>query len=88
MLDFFEFEPGFWRDGAACANRTDVDFFATDDIGEITRAKAICSTCPVLDECLSFAIETNQPSGVWGGQTSEERKKLRRRWLEDVRRAG
>lgn len=88
MFDLGDIEPEFWREGAGCATRTDVDFFATDDIGEISRAKAICAACPVLDDCLAFAIETNQPSGVWGGHTSDERKRLRRIWLKDLKQAG
>ena len=88
MFDLHDIEPEFWREGAACATRADVDFFATDDIGEIARAKAICAGCPVLDDCLAFAIETNQPNGVWGGHTTEERKRLRRIWLRDLKQAG
>jgi len=88
MISPFDIEPEFWREGAACADRSDVDFFAApDDAGEMARAKAICASCPVLDDCLAFAIETNQPDGVWGGYTAKERTKIRRRWLEDLREA-
>jgi WhiB family redox-sensing transcriptional regulator len=31
-------------------------------------AKSICSTCPVIVECLEGAIERHEPWGVWGGQ--------------------
>jgi hypothetical protein len=44
---------------------------AADRIGEIVRAKAICASCPVADDCLAFGIETNQPDGIWGGYTAE-----------------
>lgn len=79
---------GPWRDAAACARRPDVDFFPSPDDAEgIARAVAVCAGCPVADECLSFAIETNQPDGIWGGTTPAERVKLRRRWLQDLRQA-
>ena len=29
-------------------------------------------------ECLEFALGTNQESGVWGGLTEEERRRLRK----------
>ncbi|HSJ26817.1 MAG TPA: WhiB family transcriptional regulator [Acidimicrobiia bacterium] len=88
MIELLDLEPEFWREGAACADRQDVDFFpAPDRVGEIARAKALCGGCPVLDDCLAFAIETNQPDGIWGGFTAKERVRLRRRWLEDLRRA-
>jgi WhiB family transcriptional regulator, redox-sensing transcriptional regulator len=88
MIELLELESEFWREGAACADRPEVDFFAAPDRpAEIARAKAICASCPVADDCLGFAIETNQPDGIWGGYTSKERITLRRRWLEDLRRA-
>lgn len=88
MIDLFELEPEFWREGAACADRPEVDFFAPSEAGEeVRRAKAICTSCPVSDDCLAFAIETNQPDGVWGGHTAKERVRLRRQWLQRLRRA-
>lgn len=77
-----------WRDAAACATVQDVDFFPDPaDLAAISAAKALCATCPVAGECLTWAIETNQTEGVWGGHTPRERRSLRRRWLEEIRRA-
>jgi WhiB family redox-sensing transcriptional regulator len=47
----------------------------------------VCATCPVADICLSWAIETNQTEGIWGGHTPKERRKIRRTWLEEIQRA-
>ena len=41
--------------------------------------------CPVAEECLEFALATNQEAGVWGGTTEEERRKLRKTWLAKQR---
>lgn len=78
-----------WREAASCLETTDeVSFFPDrDDVGAIAKAKAICATCPVADECLSWAIESNQAEGIWGGHTPKERRAIRRRWLEEVRKA-
>ena len=35
-------------------------------IEQIEAAVAICQTCVVRDDCLQYALETNQESGVWG----------------------
>ena len=43
------------------------------------------ATCPVASECLTWAIETNQSEGVWGGHTPKERSYLRRKWMEETR---
>ena len=42
-----------------------------------TKARVICSTCPVRQECLAFALADSELIGVWGGTTTQERKKLR-----------
>ena len=83
-----------WRDRAAC-RETDPDLFfpagSTGDASDhILRAKAVCGMCPVLSQCLEFAFETNQESGIWGGTSEDERRKLRKAWLarRRQRRAG
>lgn len=78
-----------WREAAACLDvQNEVSFFPdTQDLGGIVRAKAVCATCPVADACLTWALETNQGEGIWGGHTAKERRKLRRRWLEEIRKA-
>lgn len=37
-------------------------------------AKAVCATCPVLARCREHALSTQEPYGVWGGMTEEERR--------------
>ncbi len=78
-----------WREAAACLEVTNqVSFFPDkEDLLGIAKAKAVCATCPVADECLTWAIESNQTEGVWGGHTPKERRALRRRWMEEVRKA-
>ncbi len=77
-----------WREIAACNDRVDVDFFpVAEAAADASAAKEVCAGCAVADECLQFALETNQPDGIWGGTTFAERRKLRRVWLEDHRRA-
>ena len=75
-----------WREIAACTDRADVDFFAVADAA-VARAKAVCAGCSVAVDCLEFAVETNQPDGIWGGMTVNERRRVRRQWLEELRRA-
>lgn len=79
-----------WRAHAACSGYPNTLFFPTADgleEGSIERAKAICAVCPVIDECLQYALETNQRSGIWGGTSEKERKSLRRKWLAERRRS-
>lgn len=39
-------------------------------------AKAICASCPVLQQCAAHALAVREPYGVWGGMTEEERAAL------------
>ena len=79
-----------WRALAICRD-TDPDlFFPVGTTGpaieQIESAKVVCRQCEVQTECLEFALATNQDSGVWGGTSEEERRKLRKQWLARQRR--
>ncbi len=36
-------------------------------------AKRICARCPVLLDCRRYALEAEEPYGVWGGLSEDER---------------
>lgn len=85
----FDWDTERWRDKAACRH-TDADlFFPVGSTGgaieQIQAAKVVCRSCPVQDDCLRFALETNQETGIWGGKDETERHGLRRVWREDRR---
>ena len=79
-----------WRDLAACNAHDPSLFFPAGETGpaaeQIRQAKRICASCEVQEDCLGYAIETNQAAGVWGGLTEDERRPVRRRWLSERRR--
>ena len=41
------------------------------------KAKEICGTCPVADQCLEYALKW-ELDGIWGGKSVDERNRLRR----------
>lgn len=67
------FRPA-WHNDAACRGHSDL-FFTV----ESTRARQLCKECPVRAECLRWALDHDEPRGVWGGLTAAERWKLIRR---------
>ncbi len=79
-----------WRELAACLDSDPTLFFPIGSTGpaveQITMATSICTDCPVTEDCLQYALETNQESGVWGGYSEEDRRRLRKRWLAKRRR--
>jgi WhiB family redox-sensing transcriptional regulator len=54
---------------------------------QIEQAKAVCRRCPVIQQCLAWALESGQDAGVWGGLSEDERRALKRRNAR-ARRAG
>lgn len=61
-----------WQSKAACAGMT--DFVGRSHTAD---KKAICHTCPVINECLAFAISNEDfEATVYGGFTGHERKQL------------
>lgn len=75
-----------WRHVSACRPSRGVDpelFFPIGTSGpallQLEQAKAICRSCPVVAECLQFAMESGQDAGVFGGLSEEERRALKRR---------
>lgn len=74
-----------WRRDASCRD-TDPDlFFPVGTTGQalvqIANAKTVCEACPACQACLEYALTTNQDSGIWGGTSEEERRKLRREFV-------
>lgn len=48
--------------------KEDPELFFAESPSDVERAKALCTTCPVVAECLAGALERREPWGVWGGQ--------------------
>lgn len=55
----------------------------------IERAKRICAQCPVITQCREYALMNQEPYGVWGGLSEEERATIlqKRRREERQRKA-
>ena len=56
-------------------------------LDQIDHAKQTCAECTVRQDCLDFALDTNQDSGVWGGLTEDVRRVIRRKRVAAVRAA-
>lgn len=81
-----------WLDSAGCRGLDTELFFPAGPKGpgrrEADEAKAVCQTCPVRQQCASWALATAQEYGIWGGMDEEERVRARRRILPDAQESG
>lgn len=73
-----------WRDRAACRGATH-KFFKPDQPRSGKRkpwsaadAKRICADCPVVVECLTYAVDAKERDGIWGGAGDDLLRGLRR----------
>jgi WhiB family transcriptional regulator, redox-sensing transcriptional regulator len=76
-----ERHEGFWswRLKAACRAASPALFFSPD--GERgprkafreRAAKAVCTTCEVIEVCAAYAIAHREPYGTWGGLSEGDR---------------
>ncbi|MDR6978913.1 WhiB family redox-sensing transcriptional regulator [Streptomyces sp. 3330] len=72
-----------WREHAECRHEDPDLFFPIGTSGpallQTEQAKGVCRRCPVREQCLEWAMETDQTLGVWGGTSENERRALKRR---------
>ena len=72
-----------WRHRALCYGEDPEKWFPGGTSGpsrrQIAEAKAVCRRCPVVSECLTWALESGQDAGIFGGRTEDERRALKRR---------
>lgn len=61
--------------GAPCVGKLHI--WGSEDRQVQRIAAAMCTACPVIDECGAYAEAAGEPGGVWGGKvwpTSNRRK--------------
>lgn len=67
-----------WHELSACRGTNPSVFFPTRG-QDVQPARTICARCPVAAECLSWAIETGEKLGIYGGLSEKQRRAERRR---------
>jgi len=64
-----------WLRSANCLG-IDASLFLPGLGASVSEAKGVCRGCTVRTECLDFALEVRELTGVWGGLTGEERRSI------------
>ena len=73
-----EMEQNAWMAKGACRNYEPSVFFPSDGVG-VDRARKICATCNVTEDCLEYALVNRIDHGVWGGCSERERRRILKR---------
>jgi len=67
-----------WRLRGACRGLDPEIFYPATEEEDIQRAKVVCNTCVVQQQCLEFALANRESEGIWGGATEKERRRILR----------
>jgi WhiB family redox-sensing transcriptional regulator len=65
----------FWMKFGACVDLPPAVFFQNDAKKDKIAAQ-VCQECPVIQECLEYALRHGE-YGVWGGTSERQRNKIR-----------
>jgi WhiB family redox-sensing transcriptional regulator len=71
-----------WQLAAACRGMDTAIFFHPPEernaarSSRIAQAKNVCQQCPAIRECLAHALKVQEPYGIWGGLSEDERANL------------
>lgn len=71
-----------WQQSGACRDLPSEMFFHPDgERGPSRRnrensAKAVCASCPVIQQCREHALSVQEPYGIWGGLSEEDRQRI------------
>jgi WhiB family redox-sensing transcriptional regulator len=82
-----------WQARAACRGPHAVVFFPPSHVerkdertSRERAAKGICTSCPVEQVCLEYALRIREPHGIWGGLNEAERKHILDRTMPTIHR--
>lgn len=69
--------PLEWMNDALCA-QVGLDEFFPEKGTNPHQALSVCRRCDVRGACLDYALSIGPVTGIWGGTTERERRRLRR----------
>ncbi|MDH3753833.1 MAG: WhiB family transcriptional regulator [Acidimicrobiia bacterium] len=74
-----------WMARGNCSVQPPETFFPSDGVG-VLKAQHICSSCPVQERCLEYALRNRIEHGVWGGHSERSRRRILRERTAAARR--
>lgn len=69
--------PDWWSDAACGRSDTSIFFGSGNRPSNVTRARELCRSCPVLKDCLNHALTHPEEYGVWAGTSVLDRASMR-----------
>jgi len=76
---WFDLQDAIDEHGTPACAQADPEAWFPEKGEKVSQAKKICQACPIRNQCLEYALETNEVFGIWGGLTYKQRLRLKRR---------
>jgi WhiB family redox-sensing transcriptional regulator len=70
---------GWYLRGACRGLESSIFYPDPAQAAEEARALDVCSGCEVRSECLEHALARRESTGIWGGTTERDRRRILRR---------
>jgi hypothetical protein len=70
--------PAFFTDAACRGTGGALPFFPTRNV-DTQPARECCAGCPVVHECLDYALADPTLQGIWAGTSEDQRDRIRRK---------
>lgn len=75
-----DFGPNFeGKQACMYVKNPDMFFPHPSEKGMVAAAKQVCNSCPVITECLRYAVRHPNLQGIWGATTQRQRETIRSR---------
>jgi WhiB family redox-sensing transcriptional regulator len=65
-----------WVSRGLCG-QVDPELFFPEKGGSTKEARRVCMACEVRVQCLDWALETGERTGIWGGVSERERRRMK-----------
>lgn len=62
--------PSIFNQASCTGSKPEI--FHSDHPARVAAARRVCASCPIVADCLQWAVD-NFEEGVWGGTTKQER---------------
>lgn len=86
-IEYIPFEiPPSWMSKAACQYGDPELFYPATGQHGAKGAMVFCDKCPVRQKCYDYAIDRDEPYGVWGGENMSSDKAKAERRVERARK--
>jgi WhiB family redox-sensing transcriptional regulator len=65
-----------WMEDAYCRDAEPESFYSENEQFQRKLVEQYCKKCPVMNQCLEYALAREDRFGVWGGTTGRQRREI------------